>query len=82
MTLTFQSKAYHPRKGPFTLSDSESEKDQRTIGKDQSVSGITSKKMLVFAIAQCKWALTQNTKTFTNRENTYFLSFGLDTERP
>ena len=47
-------------KGPFTLSDSESEKDQRTIRKDQSVSGRISKKMCVFAIAiaQCKWALT------------------------
>ena len=49
-------------KGPFTLSDSksESEKDQRTIGKDQSVSGKISKKMFIFAIAQCKWALRNN----------------------
>ena len=46
-------------KGPFTLSESESEKDQRIIRKDQSVSGKTSKKMFVFAIAivQCKWTL-------------------------
>ena len=43
-------------KGPFTLINSESEKDQRTIRKDQSVSCKISKKMFIFAIAQCKWA--------------------------
>ena len=47
-------------KGLFTLSDSdsESEKDQRTARKDQSVGGKTSKKSFAFAIVQCKWALT------------------------
>ena len=42
-------------KGPITLSDSE--KGQRTMRKDQSVSSKTSKKMLIFAIAQRKQTL-------------------------
>ena len=48
-------------KGPFTLTESELEKDKRTSEGDQRKKFQSSKK--IFAFARCEWALTLRKKS-------------------